>query len=92
MIEFSKEPDDFELFKERLDQRLREVNSDYDAKRTNNLSLNVPVIHKAAPGCFDRWLKHKGKLGGQHKVPRLSNNRIIFEYIRSLEVGMLFDK
>jgi hypothetical protein len=92
LIEFSKEPDDFELFKESLDQRLREVNSDYDAKRTNNLSLNVPVIHKASPGCFDRWLKHKGKLGGQHKVPRLSNNRIIFEDIRSLEVGMLFDK
>ena len=92
LIEFSKEPDDFELFKLSLDQRLREVNSDYDAKRTNNLSLNVPVIHKASSGCFDRWLKQKGKLGGQHKVPRLSNNRVIFEDIMSLEQGMLFDK
>jgi hypothetical protein len=92
LIEFSSEPVDFELFKQCLDQRLREVNSDYDAKRTNNLSLNVPVIHKATTGCFDRWLKQKGKLGGQHKVPRLSNNRIIFEDILSLEVGMLFDK
>jgi hypothetical protein len=92
LIEFSKEPDDFELFKESLDKRLREVNSDYDAKRTNNLSLNVPVVHKASVGCFDRWLKQKGKLGGQHKVPRLSNNRIIFEDIMLLEQGILFDK
>lgn len=92
LIEFSKEPDDFELFKESLDQRLREVNSDYDAKRTNNLSLNVPVVHKAAAGCFDRWLKQKGKLGGQHKVPRLSNNRIILEDIMRSERGVLLDK
>jgi len=91
LVEFSKEPADFELFKSCLDQRLREVNSDYDAKRTKNLSLNIPVIHKALPGCFDRWLKRKGKLGGQHKVPRLSNNRVIFEEIMSLEEGTLFD-
>jgi hypothetical protein len=92
LVEFSKEPNDFEEFKHRLDQRLREINSDYDAKRTHNLSLNVPVIHKASPGCFDRWLKQKGKLGGQHKVPRLSNNRIIFEDIMFLEQGIVFDK
>ena len=92
LIEFTNEPDDFNFFKECLDKRLREVNSDYDAKRTNNLSLNVPLIHKATSGCFDRWLKEKGKLGGQHKVPRLSNNRTIFEDIMSIEQGMLFDK
>lgn len=91
LIEFSMAPNNFELFKKSLDDRLRAVNSDYDAKRTNNLSLNVPVIHSASTGCFEKWLKHKGKLGGQHKVPRLANNRIIFEEIISFERGMLFD-
>lgn len=92
LIEFSTPPQDMEHFVEALDQKLREVNSDYDAKRTNNLSLNVPIVHQAKQGCFDRWLKQKGKLGGQHKVPRLSNNRVIFEDIRALEEGMMFDK
>lgn len=91
LIEFSKEPADFELFIESLDKRLKEVNSDYCAKRTSNLSLNIPVVHAASAGCFDRWLKQKGKLGGQHKVPRLSNNRIIFEDIMLLEQGTLID-
>ncbi|MDX1652205.1 MAG: GH3 auxin-responsive promoter family protein [Brumimicrobium sp.] len=91
LIEFSDEPKDFERFKEILDKTLREINSDYDAKRTNNLTLNVPVIHIAKPGTFDKWLKSKGKLGGQHKVPRLSNERTIFEDIVRVSKGTILD-
>lgn len=75
IIEFKKPPADFELFKKVLDQRLQEVNSDYEAKRFNNMTLNPPVVHIARENLFFDWMKERGKLGGQNKVPRLSNNR-----------------
>ena len=58
-----------------LDEKLRDLNSDYDAKRTKNLVLDQLSIQLLEKGVFDSWLKSKGKLGGQNKVPRLSNNR-----------------
>jgi hypothetical protein len=85
LIEFVHKPDDLNRFKNLLDEKLRELNSDYDAKRYNNMILAEPFIHSAAEGTFDNWLKSKGKLGGQHKVPRLSNNREIMEQILQLE-------
>jgi len=75
IIEFTKEPDDLERFTQLLDEKLREINSDYDAKRYKDIALQAPVIHKVPLKTFYSWMKAKGKLGGQHKVPRLSNNR-----------------
>lgn len=75
IIEFEKQPDDFEQFVDVLDQTLREVNSDYDAKRFKDMALRRPKVHNAAPNTFYNWMKNRGKLGGQHKVPRLANNR-----------------
>jgi hypothetical protein len=75
IIEFSRDPDDFEKFCTILDQTLKETNSDYEAKRYRNLALQEPVIHKVPTGTFYHWMKRRGKLGGQNKVPRLSNNR-----------------
>ncbi|MEM6831913.1 MAG: GH3 auxin-responsive promoter family protein, partial [Bacteroidota bacterium] len=57
------------------DEKLRDVNSDYDAKRYKDLALTLPVIHSVDSGTFYNWMKSRGKLGGQHKVPRLSNTR-----------------
>ncbi len=78
VIEFEEQPTDFEQFVDVLDQTLRDINSDYDAKRFNDMAIVRPKVHNAAPHTFYKWLKEKGKLGGQHKVPRLANNR---EYI-----------
>ena len=58
-----------------LDKTLRSINSDYDAKRAHDLALVAPKIHAVAEGTFYQWMKKRGKLGGQNKVPRLSNNR-----------------
>lgn len=81
VIEFQTPPEDQELFITLLDENLRDINSDYDAKRYKNLALIRPKVHFAENGLFEKWLKSKGKLGGQNKVPRLSNNR---EYIDEL--------
>lgn len=75
IIEFEKKPKEFERFVDILDNTLREVNSDYDAKRFKDIALTRPKVHKAPDGTFYNWLKSKGKLGGQHKVPRLANER-----------------
>lgn len=75
LIEFSKEPDDLVKFAEILDTKLQEINSDYEAKRYKNITLQPLEIVKARTGLFNDWLKSKGKLGGQHKIPRLSNHR-----------------
>jgi hypothetical protein len=83
-IEFIKPPNQLIIFTEALDQKLKELNSDYEAKRTGSLSLTPPKVNKVPPGTFDLWLKQKGKLGGQHKIPRLSNNRAIIEEILAL--------
>jgi hypothetical protein len=81
IIEFDKQPDDFEKFIDVLDQTLREVNSDYDAKRFKDMALRRPMVHNAPQNTFYKWLKAKNKLGGQHKVPRLANDRNYVEEI-----------
>jgi hypothetical protein len=84
IIEFLREPEDLHIFTEKLDQKLREINSDYDAKRKKDMALGLPVVKSMKTGTFDAWLSSKGKLGGQHKVPRLSNDRKIIEEIYAL--------
>jgi hypothetical protein len=84
IIEFEKEPDDFTEFKNVLDEKLREVNSDYDAKRFKNMALKAPIIHMAPSGTFYRWMKNRDKLGGQNKVPRLANDRNYLDSILPL--------
>jgi hypothetical protein len=81
IIEFKKKPSDNEAFIQTLDSRLREINSDYDAKRQGNLALEMPVVHFVSEGTFYEWMKSRGKLGGQNKVPRLSNDR---EYVEDI--------
>ncbi|WP_431292821.1 GH3 auxin-responsive promoter family protein [Pedobacter sp. P26] len=75
IIEFDKQPNDFEKFIDIMDNTLREVNSDYDAKRFKDMALARPKVHNAPANTFYNWLKAKDKLGGQHKVPRLANER-----------------
>ncbi len=84
IIEFKTPPKDFNEFSEILDTALQEVNSDYEAKRFNNTTLNPPKVHCARERLFYDWLKDKGKLGGQHKVPRLSNTRDYLEELIDL--------
>ena len=84
IVEFSKEPDNLEVFTQLLDENLKRVNSDYAAKRLNDTTLNPPTLHKAKEGLFYKWLKLKDKLGGQHKVPRLSNSRQFIEELLSI--------
>ncbi len=81
IIEFEKEPSDMDYFAEILDVTLREINSDYDAKRYKNMALKAPLVHHAPKDTFYNWMKSRGKLGGQHKVPRLSNDRIYLDEI-----------
>lgn len=68
-----------ETFTRLLDENLKNINSDYEAKRFNNMTLNPPKVHQARPNLFYDWLKNNGKLGGQHKIPRLSNERNYIE-------------
>lgn len=75
LIEFAKAPDDMEKFATLLDRKLQEINSDYEAKRYKDITLQHLEISVARKDLFNDWLKQKGKLGGQHKVPRLSNSR-----------------
>lgn len=82
LIEFVNEPTDFSRFCQLLDENLREINSDYDAKRYKNMILDKPKIHQIPKGTFDRWLKSKDKLGGQNKIPRLLNERTIINEIQ----------
>ena len=84
LIEFEKEPASLEVFTLELDNALKNANSDYEAKRYKNIALRLPVVKKLPKGTFTQWLKSKGKLGGQHKVPRLCNERNIIEEIYTL--------
>lgn len=79
LIEFSKKPDSLEKFAHILDKTLQEINSDYEAKRYKDITLQHLELIEARPDLFNDWLKMKGKLGGQHKVPRLSNSRTYIE-------------
>ena len=82
-IEFSKVPFDINYFQVTLDNALKSINSDYEAKRFNDIILGLPKIHSLSKGTFYEWLKSKGKLGGQNKVPRLKNDRTVIEEILS---------
>ena len=84
IIEFKTPPKDLSLFTKSLDSALIDVNSDYQAKRFNNITLNLPKVHVARQRLFYDWLKQKNKLGGQHKVPRLSNKRDFIEELLHL--------
>ncbi len=81
LIEFVKEPTDLVEFGHLLDKKLQEINSDYEAKRYKDITLQPLKVVKARPSLFNDWLKSRGKLGGQHKVPRLSNTREIIEQL-----------
>ena len=79
MIEFKKSASDLSVFTHILDGELKATNSDYEAKRSGDLSLKMPVMHASKAGLFEQWLKQNGKLGGQHKIPRLNNDRLFME-------------
>jgi len=81
VVEFKVSPQSLEEFTSILDHSLREINSDYDAKRSHNLALIAPTVHSVEVGTFYRWMKMRGKLGGQNKVPRLANSR---EYVEDI--------
>lgn len=84
LIEFETPPANLHEFSMQLDEALQSVNSDYEAKRYKDIALGMPVVHSLKPGIFNQWLKNKGKLGGQHKVPRLSNERTMIDEILKL--------
>ena len=86
LIEWDCRPDDIEAFADELDRQLQRQNSDYQAKRSDGIFLDRLTITDAADGLFDRWLSSTGKLGGQRKVPRLSNSREIMEQMLSLNI------
>ncbi|MBC7923054.1 MAG: GH3 auxin-responsive promoter family protein [Ferruginibacter sp.] len=81
IIEFTRPPARLAHFTQVLDSTLRDLNSDYDAKRYQDMALRLPLVHHVPEGTFYRWMKKRGKLGGQHKVPRLANSR---EYLDDL--------
>ena len=90
MVEFKKPPKNIDYFTELLDNSLKAINSDYEAKRYNDMTLTMPTVHQAEKGLFYNWLKQKNKLGGQHKVPRLSNNRSFMEELLEMSTSNKF--
>jgi hypothetical protein len=83
LIEFEKPPVSIDQFTYELDDALKSVNGDYEAKRAKDIALRMPIVHALPKGIFNAWLKSKGKLGGQHKVPRLCNERTYVDEILS---------
>jgi hypothetical protein len=86
LIEFEQAPADLGLFTYELDSALKSLNSDYEAKRHKDIALRMPIVQALPSGIFKAWLRSKGKLGGQHKVPRLSNERTLIDEIKSTMV------
>ena len=84
LIEFEKHPQDLTEFTSVLDKALKSLNSDYEAKRSGNLALQAPIVSSLPSRTFFAWLKSKGKMGGQHKVPRLQNSRKLIEQLRAM--------
>jgi hypothetical protein len=84
LIEFDQEPGNMELFIDELDNALKNINSDYEAKRHKDIALGKPIVQVMKKGIFTEWLRSKGKLGGQHKIPRLSNDRNYLEEILAI--------
>ena len=89
MIEFKKVPDNITAFQQILDETLQSLNSDYEAKRKNNMTLNPLIINVAKENLFYEWLKERDKLGGQHKIPRLSNQRDYLEQLKAMQVKII---
>ncbi|MDY2703291.1 MAG: GH3 auxin-responsive promoter family protein [Prevotella sp.] len=87
LVEFTREPEDIDEFATLIDNKLQEVNSDYEAKRFHDVTLQRLEVVKARRGLFNDWLKSKGKLGGQHKVPRLSNSRKNIDELLEMNVA-----
>jgi len=85
LIEFDRAPESLDAFTFEMDKALKEANSDYEAKRHKNIALRMPIVHSLPAGSFTRWLHTRGKVGGQHKVPRLSNGRKIVEEILAMQ-------
>lgn len=81
IVEFVKVPERPSEFADRLDAHLKTLNSDYEAKRHKDMALSPPLVHFAPPGTFHEWMRGRGKLGGQNKVPRLANDRVYLEQI-----------
>jgi hypothetical protein len=92
LIEFDKEPASLEAFTKELDAALKNANSDYEAKRYKDIALRLPIIHSLKKGIFAEWLRSKRKLGGQHKVPRLSNERTLLEEILQMNSATFVNK
>ena len=92
LIEFEKEPESLDTFTKELDSALKNANSDYEAKRYKDIALGLPVIHSLQKGIFTEWLRSKRKLGGQHKVPRLSNERTLLEEILQMNSATFVNK
>ncbi|HCF62913.1 MAG TPA: hypothetical protein DEU93_01035 [Chitinophagaceae bacterium] len=84
LIEFDQPPDSLQAFTVALDDALKSVNSDYEAKRYKDIALRLPIVHALPKGVFAEWLASKNKMGGQHKIPRLSNDRDFLESIKKL--------
>lgn len=92
LIEFNKRPDNLNFFRESLDNALKSLNSDYEAKRYKDSTIIAPVIETLPSGTFFRWMKKRGKLGGQNKVPRLSNDRkYVDEILAMVKAGSVQD-
>lgn len=89
LIEFEKQPDSLEKFTKALDNGLKKINSDYEAKRSYNLSLQMPKVKSLPSGSFYKWMKSINKTGGQNKIPRLSNNR---DYVEKLSIFLSSEK
>lgn len=92
LIEFEKEPGSLDAFTKELDTALKNNNSDYEAKRHKDIALGLPIIHSLQKGIFSEWLRLKGRLGGQHKVPRLSNERTLLEEILQMNSATFVNK
>lgn len=89
LIEFKKEPTSLEVFTHILDGELKALNSDYEAKRSGDLSLQMPIVEIASAGIFEAWLKKGNQLGGQHKIPRLNNNRAFIDELLEMNLATL---
>jgi hypothetical protein len=84
MIEFESPPSELVRFTRALDEELRRINSDYEAKRYKDITLELPRVVSLEPGTFYRWMQKRGKLGGQNKIPRLANDRKYLDELHGL--------
>ena len=89
MIEFKENPADIAHFQKNLDEAIQALNSDYEAKRHNNMTLNPLIVNIARKNLFYDWLKDHKKLGGQHKIPRLSNHRDYLEQLKDMQLSII---